>query len=279
LNDRLFGRFGAQAGFGDWQFLVKYSLAAANEEHGNYILTAFFPMSLPTGQYEQGALSAIITLTFAYGEGIRNFDVQGTFSISLPTGTRWPAGATSPGTTPFNIESSRKSGPKRNLTSLITIKALSRLAQWPDFVVRHAGNRAGQISSAGSPRAHRRHRVRDRRDIVPSHKSRSNSVRPLSGAVVCPAVLVTRRVNFWPPYRLYRIALTPAARVEFEPARLLFACAALLALNLEENLRCKSSQSAVCCSFSEARNGYYLSHSAAPWLYSVAWPRPKLSCQ
>jgi hypothetical protein len=53
LNDRLFGRFGARAGFGDWQFLVKYRLAAANEEHGNYILTAFFPMSLSTGQSEQ----------------------------------------------------------------------------------------------------------------------------------------------------------------------------------------------------------------------------------
>ena len=28
-------------GFGDWSFLVKYRLAAGNEEHGNYILTAF----------------------------------------------------------------------------------------------------------------------------------------------------------------------------------------------------------------------------------------------
>jgi hypothetical protein len=26
----------------DWQFLVKYRIAAQNEEHGNYILTAFF---------------------------------------------------------------------------------------------------------------------------------------------------------------------------------------------------------------------------------------------
>jgi hypothetical protein len=38
-------------GFGDWQFLVKYRIAAANEEHGNYILTAFYQMSFPTGQY------------------------------------------------------------------------------------------------------------------------------------------------------------------------------------------------------------------------------------
>jgi hypothetical protein len=34
-------------GWGDWQFLVKYRIAAANEEHGNYILTAFFQMRRP----------------------------------------------------------------------------------------------------------------------------------------------------------------------------------------------------------------------------------------
>ncbi|MGA2647240.1 MAG: hypothetical protein ABSF15_21230 [Candidatus Sulfotelmatobacter sp.] len=31
----------ANNGFGDCQFLVKYRIAAGNEEHGNYILTAF----------------------------------------------------------------------------------------------------------------------------------------------------------------------------------------------------------------------------------------------
>jgi hypothetical protein len=73
-------------GFADWQFLVKYRIAAGNEEHGNYILTAFFQMSLPTGQFEQGALNPIITPTIAYGKGFGNFDVQGTLGISLPTG-------------------------------------------------------------------------------------------------------------------------------------------------------------------------------------------------
>jgi hypothetical protein len=73
-------------GFGDWQFLVKYRIAARNEEHGNYIVTAFYQMSFPTGQYEQGALSPVITPTIAYGKGFRNFDAQGTLGISLPTG-------------------------------------------------------------------------------------------------------------------------------------------------------------------------------------------------
>ncbi|MFZ0799084.1 MAG: hypothetical protein WAM98_14970, partial [Terriglobales bacterium] len=67
-------------------FLLKYRIAAGNEEHGNYILTAFYQMSLPTGQYEQGALNPVITPTIAYGKGFGNFSEQGTFGISLPTG-------------------------------------------------------------------------------------------------------------------------------------------------------------------------------------------------
>ena len=73
-------------GFGDWQFLVKYRLAAQNEEHGNYIVTAFFQMSFPTGEHQQGEPKPVITPTLAYGKGLGHFDVQGTFGISLPLG-------------------------------------------------------------------------------------------------------------------------------------------------------------------------------------------------
>lgn len=76
----------ARNGFGDWQFLVKYRIAAGNEKHGNYILTAFYQMTIPSGQYGQGALSPVITPTIAYGKGFRDFDFQGTFGYSLPTG-------------------------------------------------------------------------------------------------------------------------------------------------------------------------------------------------
>jgi hypothetical protein len=76
----------ARDGFGDWQFLVKYRIAAGNEEHGNYILTAFYQMSFPTGEYQEGALSPIITPTIAYGKGYKNFDAQGTLGYSLSTG-------------------------------------------------------------------------------------------------------------------------------------------------------------------------------------------------
>ena len=71
-------------GFGDVSFLVKYRMLSANEEHGDYILTAFLGWSLPTGSYSNGALHAVITPTLAYGKGFRNFDVQGTFGVGLP---------------------------------------------------------------------------------------------------------------------------------------------------------------------------------------------------
>ncbi len=71
-------------GWGDVAFLVKYRLLSANGQHGNYILTAFLGWSLPTGQYSNGALHAVITPTIAYGKGFGNFDAQGTFGVALP---------------------------------------------------------------------------------------------------------------------------------------------------------------------------------------------------
>ena len=72
-------------GFGDVAFLVKYRLLSASEEHGSYILTAFLGWSLPTGDHKNGAAHAVITPTIAYGKGLGNFDLQGTFGVGLPT--------------------------------------------------------------------------------------------------------------------------------------------------------------------------------------------------
>lgn len=71
-------------GWGDVAFLVKYRLLSANEHHGNYILTAFLSWSVPTGSHKNGSLHAIITPTIAYGKGLGDFDVQGTFGVTLP---------------------------------------------------------------------------------------------------------------------------------------------------------------------------------------------------
>ena len=74
----------AANGFGDVAFLVKYRLLAANEQHGNYILTAFLGWSLPTGDHANGALHAVVTPTIAYGKGFGDFDAQGTFGVAFP---------------------------------------------------------------------------------------------------------------------------------------------------------------------------------------------------
>jgi hypothetical protein len=71
-------------GFGDAAFLVKYRLLSQNEEHGNYVLTAFLGWSVPTGDHTNGAPHAVITPTIAYGKGRGNFDLQGTFGVGLP---------------------------------------------------------------------------------------------------------------------------------------------------------------------------------------------------
>lgn len=72
-------------GFGDWGFLVKYRVVAANEEHGSFIFTLFLQTTFPTGQYKNGSTNPIVTPTIAYGKGFGRFDMQGTFGVALPT--------------------------------------------------------------------------------------------------------------------------------------------------------------------------------------------------
>lgn len=71
-------------GWSDAQFLVKYRLLAANEQHGNYILTAFISESFTTGTNRNGQLKSIVTPTLAYGKGWGDFDMQGTIGVAEP---------------------------------------------------------------------------------------------------------------------------------------------------------------------------------------------------
>jgi hypothetical protein len=73
-------------GFGDWPFLLKLRMLAANEERGNYILTAFLGVSVPTGSNVNGAGHAIFTPQLAFGKGFGDFDFQSTVGVSLPSG-------------------------------------------------------------------------------------------------------------------------------------------------------------------------------------------------
>lgn len=99
-------------GFGDWGFLLKYRILSSNEEHGNYILTAFFQTTLPAGQYKNGATDAIIAPTIAYGKGFGHFDIQGTFGASLPTGNEAKIGRTFPWNNAFQYHLYRKFWPE-----------------------------------------------------------------------------------------------------------------------------------------------------------------------
>ncbi len=71
-------------GLGDVSFLIKYRILAANEEHGNYILSAYLGGSVPTGTYANGSNSAQILPTLAGGKGWGNFSLQSTLGGTLP---------------------------------------------------------------------------------------------------------------------------------------------------------------------------------------------------
>jgi len=73
-------------GSGDIAFLVRYRLVAGNEEHGNYIVTAFLGATIPTGSYANGARDAVISPTIGAGKGWGNFDIQSTLGVGIPTG-------------------------------------------------------------------------------------------------------------------------------------------------------------------------------------------------
>ncbi|MGA9041092.1 MAG: hypothetical protein WB421_11200 [Terriglobales bacterium] len=104
-------------GFGDVAFLVKYRFLSGNEQHGNYILTAFLGWSLPTGDHKNGALHAVITPTIAYGKGFGNFDAQGTFGVGLPTADTGIVGRNYIWNNTFQYRAFRKLWPEVELNS------------------------------------------------------------------------------------------------------------------------------------------------------------------
>lgn len=73
-------------GWADETFLVKYRILSANEEQGNYILTAFMGFSAPTGDDGNSNRHGIFTPTIAGGKGFGAFDIQTTAGIALPDG-------------------------------------------------------------------------------------------------------------------------------------------------------------------------------------------------
>ena len=72
-------------GFGDLGALVKYRVVSANEQQGNYVVTAFLGMTFQSGSQPNGAGHATFTPSVAYGKGWGRLDVQGTAGVSVPT--------------------------------------------------------------------------------------------------------------------------------------------------------------------------------------------------
>ncbi len=91
------GRKGDAQGFGDWpSFLVKYRLISANQESGDYIVTAFFQIADPLGTAGKISNNVLVAQpTLAFGKGWGDFDIQTTISTQIPVG-----GLASPGNTP-----------------------------------------------------------------------------------------------------------------------------------------------------------------------------------
>ena len=72
-------------GFGDFSFLSKFRILAANQRNGDYVLTAFLAVSFPTASHTNGSPHAVITPSIAGGKGFGDFVYQGTFGCDLPS--------------------------------------------------------------------------------------------------------------------------------------------------------------------------------------------------
>jgi hypothetical protein len=75
---------GGSGGFADENLLFKYRLLSGNEQHGDYILTAFLGVTLPVGSDYNTGHHEVTTPTIAFGKGWGDFDIQSTLGISVP---------------------------------------------------------------------------------------------------------------------------------------------------------------------------------------------------
>lgn len=75
------------SGFGDWNAVtIKHRILSANEENGNYILTAFLGFQAPTGVHAFTNRPAwLVTPTISGGMGWGDFDFQATLGYSMST--------------------------------------------------------------------------------------------------------------------------------------------------------------------------------------------------
>jgi hypothetical protein len=75
---------GVKNGFGDMWLQAKYRMAAGNEQHGNYVVTAVLYATIPTGKDANGICCAVVTPALAAGKGWGRWAVISTLSGTLP---------------------------------------------------------------------------------------------------------------------------------------------------------------------------------------------------
>ena len=80
------------SGWADESLLMKYRFLSANEEQGNYIVTGFMGVTLPTGSPAFTQNHTVTTPTLAVGKGWGTRDqgvnIQSTYSKSFPSGNQ-----------------------------------------------------------------------------------------------------------------------------------------------------------------------------------------------
>lgn len=90
--ETLTGPKSSKDGWADETFQVKYRAVSANEEHGNFIVTAFFGVSIPTGSSSFTSNRTVYTPTIAAGKGWgtrkEGFNIQSTLAVSIPSGNK-----------------------------------------------------------------------------------------------------------------------------------------------------------------------------------------------
>jgi hypothetical protein len=74
----------AKDGFGDASGLAKYRILSRNEKEGNYMLSASFSGTIPTGSYSNGNKNATVLPAMSGGKGFGNFDLQSSLGATLP---------------------------------------------------------------------------------------------------------------------------------------------------------------------------------------------------
>ena len=91
-------------GPGDFSMQLKYRLLGANEQKGNYSVSAALAGTAPTGSYKNGAADGTITPTLFVGKGFGPFDVQTAAERHSRRATRAHWAVPSHGTRRFNCE-------------------------------------------------------------------------------------------------------------------------------------------------------------------------------